>query len=251
MSNSVIVYLSTQVVRTEFIMDLKRSNNSLRAQIVLAIQSDIFNNREVGDKLPSEAEYADKFNVTRSTVQKALKDLQRMNLIEKVQGKGSFVHQTQPKVKLFNFKGFTDYAQQIGATPVSKVLEKKVITNDNEKILYLQRLRMFDDDNALIPITVDESRVSLNRFHGLDKYDFGKESLYSIIRQEYKTIPAATLLRMSAVSADEKLAQNLQCNVHDPLLQAQGIVHDEEGRIVEKAKVTYSNFAEFDLTLGI
>ncbi|MDN3536812.1 UTRA domain-containing protein [Limosilactobacillus fermentum] len=110
---------------------------------------------------------------------------------------------------------------------------------------------MFNSDNTLIPMTVDESRISLNQFHGLEKYDFSKESLYSIIRQEYKTIPSTTLLRMSAVVADEELAQNLQCKVHDPLLQAQGIVHDEEGKIVEKAKVTYSNFAEFDLTLGI
>ncbi|MFR0771804.1 MAG: winged helix-turn-helix domain-containing protein [Limosilactobacillus pontis] len=64
-------------------MDLQRTSNSLRAQIVLAIQNDIFNNREVGDKLPSEADYAKEFNVTRSTVQKALKDLQRMNLIKR------------------------------------------------------------------------------------------------------------------------------------------------------------------------
>lgn len=245
------MYLSTQAVRMEFIMDLKRSNNSLREQIVLAIQNDIFNNREVGEKLPSEAEYANEFNVTRSTVQKALKDLQRMNLIKKIQGKGSFVHQTQPKIKLFNFKGFSDYAQQIGVTPVNKILEKKVITDGSNKTLYLKRLRMFNSDNTLIPMTVDESRISLNQFHGLEKYDFSKESLYSIIRQEYKTIPSTTLLRMSAVVADEELAQNLQCKVHDPLLQAQGIVHDEEGKIVEKAKVTYSNFAEFDLTLGI
>lgn len=232
-------------------MDLQRTNNSLRAQIVLAIQNDIFNNREVGDKLPSEADYAKEFNVTRSTVQKALKNLQRMNLIKKIQGKGSFVHQTQPKVKLFNFKGFSDYAHQIGATPVNKILDQQVITDGVNRILYLKRLRMFNSDNALIPMTVDESRINLNQFHGLEKYDFSKKSLYSVIRQDYKIIPSTTLLRMSAIAADDELAKNLQCNIHDPLLQAQGVVHDEEGRVVEKAKVTYSNFAEFDLTLGI
>lgn len=232
-------------------MDLQRTNNSLRAQIVLAIQNDIFNNREVGDKLPSEADYAKEFNVTRSTVQKALKDLQQMNLVKRIQGKGSFVHQTQPKVKLFNFKGFSDYAQQVGATPVNKILDQQVITDGGNRIFYLKRLRMFNSDGNLIPMTVDESRISLNQFHGLEKYDFNKESLYSVIRQNYKIIPSTTLLRMSAVAADEELAANLQCNLHDPLLQAQGVVHDEEGRVVEKVKVTYSNFAEFDLTLGI
>ena len=48
------MYLSTQVVRM-VIMYLDRNGN-LRAQIVSAIQNDIFTNRKAGDKLPSETE---------------------------------------------------------------------------------------------------------------------------------------------------------------------------------------------------
>ena len=35
------------------------------------------------------------------------------------------------------------------------------------------------------------------------------------------------------------------------LLQAEGIVHDQSGEVVENVKVIYSNYAEFDLTLGM
>ncbi|QLL69137.1 GntR family transcriptional regulator [Lactobacillus sp. 3B(2020)] len=232
-------------------MKLQANNLTIRAQIVSAIQEDIFSNRKVGDKLPSEADYADYFGVTRSTVQKALKDLQRMNLIQKVQGKGSFVHQTQPKVRLFNFKGFTDYAKQIGANPVSKVIKQKKVTHDGNKVLSLKRLRLFETNGKLTPITLDESEINLRDFPKIDKNDFEKKSLYQVIRDDYHVIPSTTILHMSAVKADDATANLFGCNVGDPLLRATGVVHDESGKVIEQVKVTYSDFTEFDLTLGI
>lgn len=239
------MYLSTQVVRMRK-MYLDRNGN-LRAQIVSAIQNDIFTNRKVGDKLPSEAEYASAFNVTRSTVQKALKDLEQMNLIEKIQGKGSFVHQTKPHVKLFNFKGFTDYAHQIGAEAVNKIISAKV----NKDQYILRRLRLIKTDQSLIPMTLDESIINLKKFPGVDNYDFSKQSLYEVIRQEYKTYPSTSSLRMTAISANKEEAKLLDCSEKSALLQAEGIVHDQSGEVVENVKVIYSNYAEFDLTLGM
>lgn len=45
----------------------------------------------VGDKLPSEMELCDLFDVSRITVRKALAELEERNFIEKHQGQGSFV----------------------------------------------------------------------------------------------------------------------------------------------------------------
>ncbi|RXZ78587.1 GntR family transcriptional regulator [Paenibacillaceae bacterium] len=44
-----------------------------------------------GDRVPSEKELADHFNVSRITSKKALEMLSQYNLIERIQGKGSFV----------------------------------------------------------------------------------------------------------------------------------------------------------------
>ena len=44
-----------------------------------------------GAKLPSEAELEQRFGVSRVTVRQALSDLQKQAIIEKVNGKGSFV----------------------------------------------------------------------------------------------------------------------------------------------------------------
>lgn len=49
-----------------------------------------------GDRVPSEKELADHFNVSRITSKKALELLALQKIIERVQGKGSFVAQTLP-----------------------------------------------------------------------------------------------------------------------------------------------------------
>jgi len=49
-----------------------------------------------GDRVPSEKELADHFNVSRITSKKALELLALQKVIERVQGKGSFVAQTLP-----------------------------------------------------------------------------------------------------------------------------------------------------------
>ncbi|WP_225357098.1 UTRA domain-containing protein [Limosilactobacillus reuteri] len=71
------------------------------------------------------------------------------------------------------------------------------------------------------------------------------------MRQEYKTYPSTSSLRMTAISANKEEAKLLDCSEKSALLQAEGIVHDQSGEVVENVKVIYSNYAEFDLTLGM
>lgn len=228
-----------------------KASNSLRAQIVAAIQADIFENREIGEKLPSEAEYAEEFGVTRSTIQKALVDLTEMNLIRKVQGKGSFVNMRRPIVKMFNFKGFSDYAKHIGAEPVTNVIDNQVETINGQHFMVLTRLRSVRSATGLIPLTLDESRLSLDSFPELNQYDFSQFSLYDTLRKEYGVNPMTTTLKMSAIAADRRLEVLLQCEEADPLLQAQGTIFDVNSKVVETVKIVYSQQAEFDINLGI
>lgn len=228
-----------------------KSSNSLRAQIVAAIQSDIFKNREVGEKLPSESEYAQKFDVTRSTVQKALIDLDEMNLINKIQGKGSFVAMKQPTVQMFNFKGFSDYARHIGAEPLTKVIGNNIEVINGTKYLVLRRLRSIETVNGSMPLTLDESRLSLKLFPGLNKFDFENNSLYDTLRKNFGINPMTTTLTMSAVTIEEEEAKLLDCDRFTPLLQANGTVFDSDNDVVEVVKVIYSKHSEFKINLGI
>ncbi|WP_036718502.1 GntR family transcriptional regulator [Paenibacillus harenae] len=52
-----------------------------------------------GDRVPSEKELADQFNVSRITSKKALEMLSQYKLIERIQGKGSFVAEVIPELQ--------------------------------------------------------------------------------------------------------------------------------------------------------
>ncbi|MCW8843976.1 MAG: GntR family transcriptional regulator [Rhodobacteraceae bacterium] len=70
-------------------------NRDLSAQIAKAIRDAIITGEmNTDDRLPSEAELADQFNVSRSTVREALKRLAAQNLIRTRRGAtgGAFVH---------------------------------------------------------------------------------------------------------------------------------------------------------------
>lgn len=54
---------------------------------------------EPGEKLPSEMKIAEKFNVSRITATRALKELESSNLIYRVKGSGSFVNDQPNKTK--------------------------------------------------------------------------------------------------------------------------------------------------------
>lgn len=68
--------------------DFKPSYIQIQDYIINSIQTGRY---KTGDKLPSEIEIAEIFNVNRNTANKALKELELMGIITRVRGKGSFV----------------------------------------------------------------------------------------------------------------------------------------------------------------
>jgi GntR family transcriptional regulator len=74
-----------------------------------------------GDKLPSEGQLEAEFGVSRITVRQALADLHAGGLIEKVNGKGSFVTRPRPQVELGPMTGFYEAMRRRGHTAYGKV----------------------------------------------------------------------------------------------------------------------------------
>lgn len=228
-------------------IDKRKRNRSVRAQIVADIQGNILKHMKTGDKLPSEADYAEQYDVTRSTIQKALKDLEDLQMIDRIQGKGSFVKSKNPKIDMFNFKGFSDYALQMGAEPVTKVLKKTI---DHQEMT-LQRLRGIKTGGNTIQLTLDESHLSLDSFPGLDQYDFSQQSLYQTLRERFKVYPATANLLVSPIMPTTEQAALLEVAKQQPLLQVTGQVRTSENALVETIKVIYSNQSNFKFVVGV
>src|SRR6056297_1742906 len=96
---------------------------------------DMIENRELkeNDKLLTEKELCQKYEISRVTVRQALKELENEDYIYKIQGKGTFVSPKKFQQQLLKFYSFTDEMKKLGKTPTSKVL-KFDITVPNKKL---------------------------------------------------------------------------------------------------------------------
>ena len=80
------------------------------------------------DKLPSERELCEQYNVSRTTVRQTMQELEKENLIYKQHGKGSFVSPKVINQSLVKFYSFTEEMKKINKAPSTKVINFEVIT---------------------------------------------------------------------------------------------------------------------------
>lgn len=89
------------------------SGDSVNAQLITGLKA-LAETIGAGGKLPSEAELCRKFNLSRTTVNRALNELEHQNIIERFQGKGSFVKAT-PTPKIYYLSSPLDIMERHNA----------------------------------------------------------------------------------------------------------------------------------------
>lgn len=131
----------------------------LKYQIIAKeIENDIYsNNFPQGTKLPTVESLASKYNVSKSTIVKAIESLVSKGIVYQLQGSGIFVRRRNRSgyIDLNITQGFTTSLKEFKIT--SKVLEFNLIRADeeiseliecniNDEIYLVKRLRYIDDE---------------------------------------------------------------------------------------------------------
>src|SRR5258705_4038901 len=75
-----------------------------------------------GSQLPSEEELIQKYGVSRTTVRKAVQELERLGLIEIRRGRGAFVRTEKLTQEFTQLTGFVSNMIAMGLQPSAKVL---------------------------------------------------------------------------------------------------------------------------------
>lgn len=192
-----------------------------------------------GDKIPSENELCHKYNVSRITVRNALSDLENEGYLIKKQGKGTFA--TTPKLfrPLQDSIGFSESCKNAGMQSSSVVLKREIMPlddrmkdilklNDDDQVLYIQRLRLADG----IPLMIE------NNYYSYQKYGFLYNepltgSLYELLAEKKGIIcdrSLKTVITVTTASGDA--VKILQVPIGAPLFVMDGIMGDEHGEPV-------------------
>jgi DNA-binding GntR family transcriptional regulator len=204
---------------------------------------------EIGESemIPSESQLAKKYDITRTTVRRALSELVNESILRKEHGRGTFVSLKPISYSMWNFSGFTEYASKRDKTPVSKVIKAEKVLLNGREFFILERARGVKEQDQVLYLTLDHSEIPLDIFPGIDKFDFATHSLYKTMRHEYGVHPDRVELSMNPVMADEKAQKVFTLTGNDPLLQSKGQVYCKDNRLIEIIRVIYGPNVDFKL----
>ncbi|WP_019419084.1 GntR family transcriptional regulator [Paenibacillus sp. OSY-SE] len=230
----------------------KHDSVPLYVQLQNLIRSDIISGKyKVGETIPSETEMMKLYEVTRTTIRKAIDGLVDEALLVKRHGKGTIVCLREMKHNIWNFSGFTEYARKKNEIPVSRVLKKEIVNLDGVSFMNLVRLRGTRRETTIKWLTLDTSYVPLNLFPGIEQYDFSEHSLYQIMNQRYSIYPQNASLGIHPINSSKRTRQLFEYEGDFPLIMTKGSVLDEKGTEVEKVEVIYGPNVEFKVVTQI
>lgn len=196
---------------------------------------------QTGNQLPGEPELCRLFDVSRTVIRQALREMQYEGLIVKKKGKGTFV--AEPKIVEHLFQNLTGFYQDMterGFTPVTKVLKQELVPASSKvagylgldpgvSVIQIHRLRSVED----VPIILDNTYLPYALCPKVLHTDLSSQSLYAFLGQEYSFVIARGRRTLEAVSANEYEASLLEVDVGSPLILLDSVSYLDNGTPVE------------------
>jgi GntR family transcriptional regulator len=198
-------------------------------------------NWKPGDQLPGESELCRMFDVSRTVIRQALKEMEHDGLIYREKGKGTFV--AEPKIDQGLFQELTGFYQDMvhrGLTPFTRVLKQEVIPasqkvaarlklEPDSQVVEIHRLRGVQDE----PIVLDTTYLPYMLCPEVSYADLSQQSLYAFLENELSLIIDRGHRTLEAVLANEYEADLLQIEVGDPLILLDSVSYLADGTPIE------------------
>lgn len=193
-----------------------------------------------GDRVPSERELAERFNISRMTVRHALTELVNEGTLYRYQGKGTFVARPKIRQGLTGLTSFTEDMRSRGLTPGARVLSvsavpapykaRKALGLDHEtRVVRIERLRLADDE----PMALEVTHLPYTRFANLESENLEDQSLYQLLKAKYGINILSATQTIEPAVADGRLAEVLSVPEGALLLLLERTTVDERGEPVE------------------
>ena len=220
----------------------KVAGETLHGGISNYIRSKIYA-KELGpsDRIPSEHQLMDEFQVSRGTVRKAIQTLVDEGLVVQEHGRGTFVCEpniTHPGTdRPFSFAASL---MERGIDFTTEVLERETIAanadvashldlDPGEPVLRLRRVRRAGTK----PIMVIDSWTPLDICPGIEGIDFERTSIFDAIELTSRCSIAYSSMAYSARAAGKDIARIMELPQSAPILNLEQLMLLEDGRPVE------------------
>ena len=196
---------------------------------------------QIGSQIPSEPDLCEVFNISRTVVRQALKELTYEGLLVREKGRGTFV--AGPKISerlVQELTGFYQDMAERGNPPVSKVLKQQMIPSSPKvasflglppgtSVIEIERLRFVQNE----PIVLVSTYLPYDLCPQLVVTDLTRRSLYEYLETECGQFIARGHRSIEAVQANEYEARLLQVQTGAPLILLDSVSYLEDGTPLE------------------
>jgi GntR family transcriptional regulator len=169
----------------------KLSRRSPKGEQLRSILEDLIDALRPGDPLPSERELAERYDIARMTVRAEITRLAAEGLVERVQGRGTFVAEARV-AQAAALSSFTEDMRARGHRPGSEVLGQGVVAADDAvasrlevatgaPVVRVRRVRTADGE----PMALEEAFLPADRFRALADEDLVDASLFTVLEERY------------------------------------------------------------------
>ena len=174
-------------------MAIAARKQPLYDQLVDILTEKIEHEYRPGDLLPSERELSKYYGLSRTTVRLALQELERLGLVVRQHGRGTFVaDRSVQATNLSQTYSFTDQMREMGREPMTTILEFAEIEADKnlaenlrarigDKLFKIKRLRIADG----MPMMVERTYLPVRKFMSLKRPQLENASLYHVIEVDF------------------------------------------------------------------
>ncbi|WP_106496655.1 GntR family transcriptional regulator [Lentibacillus sp. Marseille-P4043] len=200
-----------------------------------------------GELLPSEREYAEKYDISRMTVRQAINNLAAEGLLYRRKGKGTFIAEKKFEQDLQGLTSFSEDMRSRGLTPANKLISFQLVkaTEEVASLLNLEikdpvyevkRIRLANNE----PMALETIYTPKKIVGDLQESNFAS-SFYQFIEEKLKfTIKHGDQIIESVIANDFEI-EHLNLKNGDPILLMQRITYlnDDKNSPLEYVKSAY------------
>lgn len=196
---------------------------------------------KVDDRLPSESELCETFEISRTVVRQALADLDNEGMIRRVKGKGSFV--AAPKTSESLVQSLTSLHEDVRARgqrlesrvlrleaePVSPHVAPLLDLGPSDRIILLERLRLVNG----LPWVVTTNHLPYDLCSRILEMDMRDRSLYDTLEVDLGVPLDHGWRSVDAALAGNTIGRHLGIGPDAPVLRLTGVTFQASGQPVE------------------
>ncbi|HEY8394595.1 MAG TPA: GntR family transcriptional regulator [Thermaerobacter sp.] len=206
-----------------------------------------------GDRIPSERELAERFSASRMTVRHALNQLAWEGIIDRHQGRGTFVAEPKIPLGLQYLTSFSEDMRRRGLNPSSRILSVNVVEADpataatlgltvDRRVTDLRRIRYANEQPLSLEYVLVPYRVLPDLAdHVREVAGSGRPTTFSLYERLERVGVVLHRARQTveAAAATAEQARLLKVREGAPLLLLTRLTYDTTGRVVEMVRAWY------------